>query len=173
MRAFVALPVTGAALDSIARLQQQLPEGRPLPEENLHLTLAFLDDQPEDVLETLHEELLLIRLPAFQVPLQGLAMFGQALAAEAEPVPPLAQLQGAVLSAARRAGIPLPRRRFRPHVTFARFKTRGAGFTRYLSENAAASLPDLQAARFSLCASTLRPQGALHEELAQYSLIRD
>ena len=48
MRAFIALPVSGAALDGIARLQQHLPEGRPLPEENLHLTLAFLDEQQDD-----------------------------------------------------------------------------------------------------------------------------
>lgn len=170
MRAFIALPVDGDALSGIARLQELLPEGRPLPEENLHLTLAFLDDQSEDVLEILHEELSLIRLPAFQVPLRSLALFGRALAVEAEPVPPLAQLQNSVQSAARRAGLALPRRRFRPHVTFARFKSPGPGAARYLSENAAATLPDLQASCFTLCASTLRPQGALHEDLAQYRL---
>lgn len=172
MRAFIALPVAGDALDGITRLQQYLPEGRPLPEENLHLTLAFLDDQPEESLEALHEDLSGICAPGFAVPLRGLALFGQALAVEAEPVPPLAGLQTAVQAAARRAGIALPRRRFRPHVTFARLKGRGAGLSRYISENAATRLPDLQAAAFSLFASTLRPQGALHEELARYPLVR-
>lgn len=170
MRAFIALPVAGDALDGIARLQQQLPGGRPLPEENLHLTLAFLDDQPDDALEALHGTLSAIRAPGFAVPLRGLALYGQALAAEAEPVPPLTGLQTAVQTAARRAGIILPRRRFRPHITFARVKGRGAGLDGWISANAATRLPDLQAGSFSLFASTLRPQGALHEELAVYPL---
>lgn len=168
MRAFIALPVSGAALDGLVRLQQQLPAGRPLPEENLHLTLAFLDDQPEEALEMLHENLALIRAAPITVQLHGLEMFGKALAVRASLSGPLAALQQSVQTAARAAGILLPRRRFRPHVTFARLT--GAAPAAYLAKNAAATLPPLQADRFSLFASSLRPQGALHEELAQYPL---
>ena len=50
MRAFLALDLPAAVLDAIADLQAALPTGRLVAPEALHLTLAFLDEQPAPVL---------------------------------------------------------------------------------------------------------------------------
>ncbi|MBR9844371.1 MAG: hypothetical protein GYB25_14515 [Rhodobacteraceae bacterium] len=52
---------------AVAALQDELRVGRKPPEENLHLTLAFLDDQPEAVLSELHEALQAEALPEFSL----------------------------------------------------------------------------------------------------------
>ncbi len=67
MRAFVAVEVAGEVAAALVRVQARLRSGRPVAEENLHLTLAFLDDQPEERLEDLHGLLEQIVRPAFAV----------------------------------------------------------------------------------------------------------
>ncbi|WP_209507307.1 MULTISPECIES: 2'-5' RNA ligase family protein [unclassified Ruegeria] len=66
MRSFVAISLSGEAKEDFARAQRVLTVGRPVLEDNLHLTLVFLDDQPEEILEALHEELLALSAPSFR-----------------------------------------------------------------------------------------------------------
>ncbi|MFC3117545.1 2'-5' RNA ligase family protein [Jhaorihella thermophila] len=72
MRAFLAIGLPDAAVRDIRRLQARLPVGRAVPRDNLHLTLAFLDDQPEEALEALDAELQALRAPGFDLRLSGL-----------------------------------------------------------------------------------------------------
>ena len=64
MRAFVGIPVTEAAAGPMLRLQDALRLPRPVPEENLHLTLAFLDECDLPTLEQVNEGLEAIVAPA-------------------------------------------------------------------------------------------------------------
>ena len=57
MRSFIAISPSDDVKAAFAPLQRALPVGRPVPSDNMHLTLAFLDDQTEETLEELHEEL--------------------------------------------------------------------------------------------------------------------
>ncbi|UWQ23899.1 RNA 2',3'-cyclic phosphodiesterase [Leisingera aquaemixtae] len=178
MRAFVGLPLPDAALDVLERLQEGLTVGRHVPAEYMHLTLAFLDDQPEAVLETLHQSLAEISAPPLTLSFRGLDTFGgklpRVLAAEVQATPELTQLRGRVRSACREAGLDLPRERFRPHVTLARFPRHlEAGqvekIARYLAGAAGFRL-DCEVERFALFQSTLAPQGARYDMLAEYEL---
>jgi 2'-5' RNA ligase len=54
MRAFLALPLPDHATALLERLQQEIPVGRLVPPENLHLTLVFLGERSEAALEELH-----------------------------------------------------------------------------------------------------------------------
>ena len=64
MRCFLGLALPDPVLDLLERLQEDIPVGRLVPCENLHITLSFLEDQPEARLEALHqEEASLLRLP--------------------------------------------------------------------------------------------------------------
>ena len=98
--------------------------GRAVPVNNLHLTLAFLDEQPEETLQALHEELEDLRLPAFDLSLKGVDVFGgvrsRALAVLAEQNPLLLELQKAVVSRLYRVGITAVSRRckLRPVLAF-------------------------------------------------------
>jgi 2'-5' RNA ligase len=67
MRAFLALPIPEDTVAALCAVQARIPFGRPVPEDNLHLTLAFLGDVGEDVLNDLHDILSSTALPAVTV----------------------------------------------------------------------------------------------------------
>lgn len=179
MRAFVAIPLSEDCADAIERLQSGLPFGRPVPRENLHLTLAFLGDPDPAVLAEIDSALAGLRAPAPQVAFsgpdvvegrdRGLVVLNVA-ATDA-----LAALQARVEAACRAAGADLPRRRFRPHVTLMRANrapagARAARLAEWLSAHALTPVPGFKPSRFVLYGSTLRRSGAVHRELASYPL---
>ncbi|MGR3343821.1 MAG: RNA 2',3'-cyclic phosphodiesterase [Paracoccaceae bacterium] len=171
MRVFLAISLSDETKAALAPLQRALPVGRPVPPENQHLTLVFLDDQIEETLEALHEELLILSVPSFSVTFSGVERFGQVLAVGVAESAPLVVLHREVQTATRRAGIVLPRRRFRPHVTIARLNPgEGGGHRHVLSTHAEGDLPDMPVTGFTLYQSTLRPEGARHDALAHYAL---
>ena len=177
MRAFLALPLADPAVDALIRLQSTLPTGRPVPEDNLHLTLAYLGDTPEDVLEVLHDLLQSARLPAPQITFDGLGTFAEMerglTFAAVRPNDTLTTLQAKTAQLARQAGADLPRRRFRPHVTLTRANRQPKGPAR--DRLAAAigmpiDIPGFTAHALNLYHSNLSPTGARHEVLASYPL---
>jgi len=177
MRAFVAIDIPEATAAALTRLQSAIPFGRPVPEDNLHLTLAFLDDAPEPALEDLHEMLTGLRAPPVEIRFTGLDSFTETerglIFAAVERTEALQALHDRIASLCRSAGLDLPRRRFRPHVTLMRANRRPDGTAR---DRLAASLgprPDLPgftAKALTLYQSTLAPRGALHDPLAGYPL---
>ncbi|MBI6629704.1 RNA 2',3'-cyclic phosphodiesterase [Pontibaca salina] len=179
MRSFVAITPPDMVREALLRVQETLPIGRPVPGENLHLTLAFLDDQPEQLLRDLHEELAEVPAGAFDLELAGLGAFGGAapriLFAQVGPSDALDRLHRAVVAAARRVGISLPRERFRPHITLIRFPGRLSSLSQrqlrgFLDTHATTQLPGFTVQDFTLFHSTLHRGGARHEELASYDL---
>lgn len=179
MRCFLAIGLTEALREALVALQAALPVGRPVPEDNLHLTLAFLDDQDEATLEALHDELERLSAPAFDLSPRGVDLFGgnrpKLLYAGIAPSPALTDLHRRVQGAVRRSGITLRRERYHPHITLARFGAGARGgdaaqLYRFVAEHAGFRGPELPVRGFGLYRSTLRPQGALHEELAHYHL---
>lgn len=169
MRSFIAVPVPSDTADHLERLQRRLGAGRPVPRDNLHLTLAFLDDQPEEVLEELHHELLALRAAPFAVAMGGIGTFGTALFVHVADDARLTRLHDTITRACRRAGIELQKRRFRPHVTLGRLRP-GAAPPPLPSGLTETDLPDLLVAGIALYGSTLHPKGARHEILADYPL---
>jgi 2'-5' RNA ligase len=178
MRAFVALDLPMPAVAALERVQAALPAGRPVPSENLHLTLAFLGEVAEATLEEVHFALEALRLPGFEIVLAGLGMFGgppASVHAVAEPAPGLVRLHAAVRRAVEGAGLALPRERFRPHVTIARLSRAPGPDTRarleaFVAADAGFVLPPFAVTGFGLWRSTLTSGGAIHEALAVYRL---
>ncbi|GAB5448852.1 RNA 2',3'-cyclic phosphodiesterase [Gymnodinialimonas sp.] len=177
MRAFIALPLAEPAVDALVRVQSLLPTGRPVPEDNLHLTLAYLGDVPADVLEPLHDLLQAARLPAPQIAFQGLGTFAemeQGLTfAAVTPSDTLSALHAKVAVAARQSGADLPRRRFRPHVTLTRANRQPKGPARDRLAEAMGTplnIPGFTAHEMCLYQSHLSEHGARHEVLASYPL---
>jgi 2'-5' RNA ligase len=149
-----------------------------VPVSNLHLTLAFLDEQPDSALQALHEELDDLQAHAFDLSFRGVDLFGgvrsRALAVLAEPEPALLALQKSIMRALRRVGITAASRRYRPHVTLARFKDGGISPDRLqagISRGVTADIGPLAVTAFSLFQSTLGPSGAQHDVLCDYPLI--
>lgn len=177
MRAFVALPLSEPAIAALVKVQSSLPTGKPVPEDNLHLTLAYLGQTSGDVLEMLHDLLDAARLPAAEIAFDGLDTFAEIARgltfASVVASDSLVALQAKVAQLARQAGCDLPRRRFRPHVTLTRANRQPRGPAR---DRLAAALsqkievPGFTAVAVNLYASHLGPTGARHEVLASYPL---
>ncbi|OUS38927.1 2'-5' RNA ligase [Rhodobacterales bacterium 56_14_T64] len=179
MRAFVAINLPEDVIDALSDLTSSLPVGKPVYDDNLHLTLAFLGDQAEDQLEQLHHELDTLKIQPFNLDFDGLGTFGgeatRILFARIADSPALKDLHSQVRRAAHRAGMVLSRERYKPHVTLARFGRGGQWrdaerLERFIADHATATLPSFLVAGFSLFQSTLHRDGAVHDVLAEYGM---
>lgn len=180
MRAFVSLELPEAHVGELLRLSRGIGFGRVVPEDNLHLTLAFLGKVSEGEARAVHEELSGLTLPKVTLALSGLETFGgnppHVLAAKARGQG-LSALQSKVETAVRRAGVALERRRFRPHVSLANLpRPLSAGDARKLGEflalNGAFAAPEAPCFSVTLVESTLIEDGPIYAPLAEYDLSR-
>lgn len=172
MRLFVAIDMDAPVQDALERLQENLPFGRPVPPEQLHLTLAFLGEQDTAMAEAAHEALEAIRFPAFEIRPKGLGAFGADVVwAGLDDPAPAAALNAKVMAALRGVGLVLERRRYRPHVTLARFPQPDAErLAKFLAAQEAFPCPPFTAESFVLYRSTLTKSGVAYDELARYPL---
>lgn len=178
MRAFLALDVPDETAAALSRVQSGLPFGRPVPEENLHLTLAFFEDAPEAALADLDDLMGGLRAAAVEIRFTGIDSFTEGqhglIFADVARSAALQALHDRIASLCRQAGLDLPRRRFRPHVTLTRANRRPDGAARdrlAACLGARSDLPGFVARAVTLYRSTLGPRGAIHEPLASYPLL--
>lgn len=180
MRLFVAIDLPEAVQDQLAQLQQDLGVGRLVPAENLHITLAFLEDQDAPTATALHQALAGIQLPGFDLRISGVDVFDRRapklVFASVEKSAPLVALRDKVRSAAQDAGIDLHRERFRPHVTLARFRRLMPiqdqdRLGMFLEAHGDLSIAAFPVEGFVLKRSILRADGAIHDRLADYRLL--
>jgi 2'-5' RNA ligase len=124
IRLFTALSPPPEVAEGLTRLQKGLPGARWRPIEALHVTLAFYGEVREDVARDLDSELSVVNGQPLDLTLSGVGAFGEgpeihAIWAGVEPDPALARLAAACAQAARRVGLPIEKRAYRPHVTLA------------------------------------------------------
>jgi 2'-5' RNA ligase len=130
VRLFCALTLPDAALDRIVEWQRRLPRGafRPVPRENLHLTLAFLGNRPGGEVEPIRAELeaaageagpILLRPRRYRETRSvGMVVFDDETGAAAQLA---ADLHGRL----QQLGVYEPEQRpWLPHLTVVRFRER-------------------------------------------------
>ena len=123
MRLFTALKPSTRTLRALTRMQKGVSGAKWSDEDKLHITLGFYDEVSPEQAEVLDAQLGDIRQPGFDVSYKSVGHYGKErpfnLHVRVAPNEALARLQLACLSAARRVGIEVPRRDYRPHVTLA------------------------------------------------------
>jgi 2'-5' RNA ligase len=179
IRAFAGIALPDSVVRSLTAAQAGLPSGRPVAPENFHLTVAFLGEHPEPVIEDVHLALDGIRAPGFALTLSGTGLFGgqrpRVLYARVQPQPALNRLRKKVLQAARGTGLRLPRERYSPHVTLARFNAGLGGeeaseMRDFAARRMAFTAGPFEVGEFLLIRSTLGRNGPVYQELAAYPL---
>lgn len=133
IRSFIALPIpkeTANELGDIAAkmsYQDKSSAVRWVDQENYHITLAFLGEQPESQLETLAEQLdYSIKQHEFQAVLSHLSPFPESrpklVAAMLDKNDDLKALHQQVISATNATDLIFDKRKFIPHVTLGRYR---------------------------------------------------
>ena len=179
IRAFIGIGVPPEVASMLEAAQAGLPCGHAVPRDNFHVTLAFLGEHQEPVIEEVHSLLGAIRAAPVELEVSGLGVFGERrprlLYADVVPSAELTALRKGVRRAARDAGIEPSHERFHPHVTLARF---GKGFLEddrpalqaYLSRRIGRVDGRYVAESFALYESRLGKSGPAYEVLAEYPL---
>lgn len=176
-RLFVGLALPDALREPLARLCHDLPGARWVDPENFHLTLRFIGEVDRHTAGDIDDALLRITSPAFDMSLAGLGTFGQgrkirALWAKAiQTGSDLTHLRSKVESAVVRAGQPPEPRKFKPHVTLARFReVHPDRIQSFVELNGLFRAGPVAIERFVLFESHMGKGGSVYEELADYPL---
>ena len=122
MRLFIAIALSKEMKAALIDVQNQMYEkgvrGSFTPEENLHLTLAFIGEYPDS--EAVMEALSALSFSPFELCLEGLGCFGDLWWAGMRESAPLTALARRLRHALAERGIPYDRKRFSPHITLLR-----------------------------------------------------
>jgi 2'-5' RNA ligase len=177
-RLFIALPVPEDITEELLPLQSGVPDAHWVPAENFHVTLCFCDLVQGAVMRDLEEELSDIAGPPFPVAIAGVEQFSsgkqpKALVALVEKSDRLDWLQQKVSTVARNCGIEVERRKFRPHVTLARFSSTaetGHHIAQFMASFSTFKAGPWLADGFGLYSSRSGGGGRVYTEEAAYDL---
>lgn len=180
MRLFVAIALPEDLRARLSRIQQGVPAARWVDPDNLHLTLRFIGEADGSEAQDLDAALAQVRAAWFAVTLAGVGRFGQgrksrALWVGVEPAPGLDRLRRRVEQAVQAAGFAPERRKFKPHVTLARFKGAHGGapgqrLHDHLAQHAAFRAEAFEVRAFVLYSSLLTQAGAIYTPESVYPL---
>jgi len=179
-RLFVALDMPAAVNDSLIALCQGVSGAKWADSAPFHLTLRFIGDADDGLLQEIQYALAEIEAPAFDLALKGVGYFpprgpAKILWAGIEDAPLLLHLRGQVAATLEAIGLEPERRKFAAHITLARL-TRGPAAARvgeFLATHALLRTEPFPITQFHLYSSRLRPGGALHRIEASYPLLGD
>jgi len=198
MRLFSALDIDDEIRERIARFAEAVsgfaPDARWARPDSLHVTLKFIGEQPEPILEDINGALGTIAAGAVALQFRGYGFFPTAKAPRVfwigiEAGPELATLAAAVDQQTARLGVAKEDRAFSPHLTLARGGVRGTyssgsphrhkenrpnrSFQRLQEKLAALPTPEfgtMTAHEFFLYQSELGRGGSRYTKLSRFAL---
>lgn len=164
-RLFVAIAMPDPVREKLAELLHGVVDARWVDPENLHLTLRFIGEVDGGAAEEIADALSRIRHPGFALSLEGLGYFEtrgrlRALWVGVRPEPALTALRRKVETALASAGFPAESRKFKPHVTLARFSgTPVAAAAPFIATHASLRVEPFEVESFHLFESKLGSGG--------------
>src|SRR5438034_10208183 len=168
-RLFVAIDLPEATKQILVDLDPKIRGVRWTEAAQMHLTLAFFGDVPEDVDLALREKLSAIEFGAFFLPITGVGTFPPKGAPKIMWIgvgrghPHLFQVHKRVQEAALAAGLEPELRPWHPHLTIARCRDVAPQSLRnFLKANANFDVGIIRVEAFHLYSSKLTPAGPIH-----------
>lgn len=176
IRLFIAVPIPEEIQDQLHAMGRSLPGAKPVPAEQIHLTLRFIGEVEGSMFKDIREALAEINSTAFSMAVQGVGHFPprgkpRVLWAGVVPAEPLIKLKRKIDTSLISCRIGADPRKYSPHITIARLNNppmqRIASF---LAGNAFLRFDEFQVDSFLLFSSKLSNKGALHRVEAEYHL---
>jgi 2'-5' RNA ligase len=177
MRLFVAMELPEDVRRRLAKVQDSLREAivaKWIPVEQMHLTLKFLGETPDQQLPEIIERLKTIHFDPIRLSTAGLVCFPphgpiRIVAAELrDSEQKCAALQTEIDQACHAAGFKLEGRRWLPHVTLGRVKERLPGAARELVAKQNVIQEFFSVNQFLLIESRLDRQGPQYVTVAHF-----
>jgi 2'-5' RNA ligase len=175
-RIFLALRLNEIAISLLKNLGGTAPGARPVPAEQIHLTMRFIGEVDGTVFKDIRERLLDLDSPVVTLAVKGVGHFPprgapRVLWAGIAPSAELMMLRNRINSLLRQCGIDHDPRKFHPHVTLARLKnTSAAKVAKFLTENHDLAVPPFRVNELTLFSSILSSKGAVHNVENRYPL---
>ena len=178
VRLFIAIALPTAVRDALVALAQPLPGVNWTRPEQLHLTLRFLGDVPEEKIEDITTHLTTVSVESFILPIEGVGAFPPKSPPRVMWIgvghghPRLHQLRQRIDDALLAAGLlELDVRHFHPHVTLGRCaETAAPAVNHWLHTHREFAAPPFRVGAFDLCSSELQPAGAVHALVQRFPL---
>jgi 2'-5' RNA ligase len=168
-RLFVAIDLPESTNQFLVDLDPKIRGVRWTEAAQMHLTLGFFGDVPEDVGLALREELSAIEFGAFFLPITGAGTFPPKGPPKIIWIgvgrghPHLFQVHKRVQEAALGAGIEPELRAWHPHITIARcWDVAPQAIRKFLQSNADLDAGMIRVEEFHLYSSKLTPAGPIH-----------
>jgi 2'-5' RNA ligase len=180
MRLFVGLAISQELRESLASLIQGLRQADSSPRwvnpANLHVTLKFIGEVPQEKLAPITEALTAVHITEpLELQLRGLGFFPNARRPAVawvgmEPAEPLARLACEIDRSLAAVGIQREERPFVPHLTIARFKHTRVSPTlaEQIEKQKTRILGSLAVTEFHLIESKLKSSGAEYTTLRSF-----
>ena len=174
-RLFTGLEIPAALRQELSLLRGGLPGARWIDSENYHITLRFIGDVDDDIVQEIAWLLGKVRRKNFELRLDGVQSFGgrkpRAVVATAAPSRPLMELQAEHERLMQRVGFEPEGRKYTPHVTLARLRDSSSfEVAEYLSARAMFRSPPFAVSRFVLFSSRASVGGGPYVIEAAYPL---
>ncbi len=185
MRAFIAVDLgeVGSIRTKVAEIERQFSglsgiKLKFVEPEQVHQTLKFLGNVPDERVEHIKRELEGINQEPFNIVLRGLGFFPPSRADKmrvlwigiSEGMKELRSLQEQVERRMVALGFPAEKQQFHAHITFCRVKRieSGAGLSRVMrriAELRDTEVGEMRVERVKLKKSTLTPHGPIYEDV--------
>lgn len=174
-RLFVGLEVPEPIKQHIALMCHGVPGARWQTNDQIHVTLRFIGEVAPPKAADIDAALSAVQAPRFSVRFKGVDIFGESkkprvLWTGMEPEEDVQHLRDKVESALVRCGVTPEKRKFKPHLTLARFKERPRRLGQFLAANNDFSTEYFPVEDFILFESHLSRNGAQYEVKARYPL---
>ncbi len=183
IRSFLAIELSQALKQALEEVRYRLDlpqfDVRWVQPKNMHLTLRFLGEIPEQDLQRASQAASVAaeKGSPFQIALCGLGAFPSLSSPRVvwmgiEQDKPLVLLERALSQELESAHFPLPDKPFRPHLTLGRVKSKRGKreLERLLKRNQNVSAGQMDVEHFSLIKSELRPSGPIYTNLNRFTL---
>jgi 2'-5' RNA ligase len=168
-RLFVAIDLPEATRQLLAGIDPHIRDVRWVEPAQMHLTLSFFGDVPDDIDLALREKLSAIEFGAFFLSIVGVGTFSTKGAPKiiwigvGKAHPHLFQIHKRVQEAALAAGLEPELKPWHPHITIARCRDVSAqSLRKFLQLNAEFDAGMIRVEDFHLYSSKLTPAGPIH-----------
>jgi 2'-5' RNA ligase len=168
-RLFVAIDLPELTRQLVAGLDPHIRGVRWVDPAQMHLTLSFFGDVPDEIDLALREKLSAIEFGAFFLPIVGVGTFSAKGAPKiiwigvGKAHPHLFQIHKRVQEAALAAGLEPELKPWHPHITIARCRDVSAqSLRKFLQSNAECDAGMVRVDDFHLYSSKLTPSGPIH-----------